>query len=82
MELSIRWIAGAVTYLDGKPGITADLEAVRQAGKLLHFIVGERYTVKLVVVLDAGLGDRLIKRSQQAVRVIYLVAMNLLLPWE
>lgn len=45
--------------LDGEPAVTADLEAVGQAAKLLHLVVGEAPAVKLVVGLYPGSGNGL-----------------------
>jgi hypothetical protein len=47
--------------LDGKPGVTADLEALRQRVDLLHLLVGQLPAVELEVAHDTGgcdgLGD-------------------------
>lgn len=45
--------------LDGQPGVTADLEAVGAAAKLLHLVVGQRQAVELKVGLDSAVGDGL-----------------------
>jgi hypothetical protein len=44
--------------LDGKPGVTADLESLRQRVDLLHLLVGQLPAVELEVAHDAGCRDR------------------------
>jgi hypothetical protein len=45
--------------LDREPGVTADLEALRQRVDLLHLLVGQLPAVKLEVAHNAGGGDGL-----------------------
>lgn len=45
--------------LDWQPIVTAHLEAIRQARKLLHLLISQLPTVNVKVGFDARLGDRL-----------------------
>lgn len=45
--------------LDRQPGVTADLEALRQRVDLLHLLVGQLPAIKLEVAHDAGCCDGL-----------------------